>query len=156
MRTITQQMIIELIDAAKEAPRKRTMYRLHEHEEPVQRMVNALVPGTYVAPHQHGNPPKVELISILRGHVAVLKFSETGELTEIHHVQEDGPTQIVDIAPGEFHSMVALGDSAVLEIGQGPYVAETHKQFATWAPLEGEDGAADYLRQLETKIRENT
>ena len=152
MRTITETMIDDLIKAAYESPRKRTIYRLHEHEEPVQRMINAVIPGTYVTPHQHGNPPKVELISILKGRVAVLEFTENGSISKVHFLEENGPTKIIDIAPGEYHSMVALEPSAVLEIVQGPFNPETHKQFAEWAPLEGQPNTKAYLHQLEEKI----
>lgn len=152
MHVITENMITELIAKAASYERKRAIYRLHEHEEPVQRMVNALLPGTYVTPHQHANPPKVELLSILRGSVAVLKFTSSGELSNVYRLGESSPVRIIDIAPGEFHSMIALEPAAVLEIVQGPFDAATHKQFADWAPLEGDPEAPDYLRQLEQQV----
>lgn len=154
MRTITDDHITALIAEAAALPRRRTILRLHEHEEPVQRMVNALVPGTYITPHQHAHPPKVELMCILRGRVALLQFSETGTVEEIHILDEHGPVKIVDIAPGAFHNMVALDPCAVLEIIKGPYDAATHKQFAAFAPLEGAPDAEAYLRGLEEQIRE--
>jgi hypothetical protein len=40
----------------------------------------------------------------------------------------------------------------VLEIIQGPYHPDTHKQFAPWAPHEGTPEAAAYLRGLEEQI----
>lgn len=156
MRTITATMIDDLIAQAAASARKRTIYRLHEHEEPVQRMVNALVPGTYVTPHQHAAPPKVELLSILRGQVAALHFTSDGQVEAVHILDENGPIKVVDIAPGEFHNMVALTPCAVLEIVKGPYDAATHKQFAPWAPAEGQPGTDDYLKMLEERIRQQT
>lgn len=154
MRTISQEDITRLIEEAGQSERKRTILRLHEHEEPVQRMVNALVPGTYVTPHRHAAPPKVELIAILRGTVAVLKFAETGDVAEVYVLEENGETPVVEIAPGEIHNMVALTPSAVLEIVQGPYDPATHKQFAAFAPVEGRDGTGDYLASIERIVRE--
>jgi hypothetical protein len=55
----------------------------------------------------------------------------------------------VDIRPGVYHTMIALTPSAVLEIIQGPYQADTHKQFAAWAPREGTPETRDYLARLE-------
>jgi cupin fold WbuC family metalloprotein len=153
VRTITQQHIDSLIADAAAADRLRTIFRLHEHEEPVQRMVNAVLPGSYVTPHQHAAPPKVELMAILRGRMAMVEFWPDGEVREAHLLDESGPLKIVDIAPATYHCMVAITPAAVLEIIQGPYHAETHKQFAPWAPAEGSDQAADYLAALTENLR---
>ena len=75
MRVITGTEIEGLMAEANLQTRRRFILRLHEHEEPVQRMVNAILPGSYIAPHKHEDPDKVELFSILRGRVAVLRFS---------------------------------------------------------------------------------
>jgi len=152
IRAITQQMIEDLIVQAAASPRKRTIYRLHDHEEPVQRMVNAMIPGTYTPPHKHENPDKVELFSILVGKVAVLHFDDAGRIETVCVLAERGPVKIVDIAPRTYHALVVLEPSAVMEIIQGPYDARTHKQFAPWAPPENTPEAADYLRQIEREV----
>ncbi len=152
MRTITRTQIKELIEEAEQSERKRTIFRLHEHDEPVQRMVNALAPGTYITPHKHENPDKVELMSILAGRVALIQFSDAGEIDEIHIISDRDDAKIVDIPPRTYHTMVALEPSAVLEIIQGPYDTATHKQFAPFAPLEGEEGTEAYLMSLHETI----
>lgn len=153
MRTITRAKVAALIEEAGRSPRKRTIFRLHEHHEPVQRMVNAMVPGTYVTPHKHENPDKVELMAILSGKVAMLQFTAEGDVSEVHILDAQGPVRVADIPPRTYHSMVALEPAAVLEIIQGPYDAATHKQFADFAPREGEPEAAAYLAKLEARIR---
>lgn len=145
MRAITQVEIEQLIWQAKKSSRKRAILRLHEHKELVQRMVNAVVPGTYVQPHKHEDPDKVELFSILKGQVAILKFNNIGEVEATLELDEHGPMKIVEIPPRTYHSIVALQPSALLEIIQGPYVEATHKQMASWAPTEGSPKASDYL-----------
>jgi cupin fold WbuC family metalloprotein len=152
IRTITQAMIDDLIEQAAQSSRRRTIYRLHEHEEPVQRMVNALVPGTYTRPHKHENPDKVELFSILVGKVAVLSFTDEGNVQEVYLLDANGQVKIIDIAPRTWHALAALEPSAVVEIIQGPYDSRTHKQFAPWSPDEGSDHAPHYLKQLETAV----
>jgi cupin fold WbuC family metalloprotein len=153
MRIITEAQIDDLMQQAAASARLRTIFRLHEHAEPVQRMVNALIPGTYVTPHEHSHPPKTELIAILRGAVAVLTFDRAGAVESVVHLRAEGPRLAVDIAPGEIHSMLALEPAAVLEIVQGPYDAATHKQFASFAPLEDSVEAADYLQFLTTQAQ---
>lgn len=66
----------------------------------------------------------------------------------------NGLVRGVDIAPRVYHNFVALTLCVVLEIIQGPYHAETHKQFAHFAPLEGTADCAAYLARLETYIRQ--
>jgi cupin fold WbuC family metalloprotein len=154
MRAITDELIQGLIQQAAESPRKRVPYNFHEPHEPVQRMINALVPGTYVTPHKHENPDKVELIAILSGKAALVHYSETGEVEEVFLLDEHGPVRGVDIPARVYHNFVALTPCAVLEIIQGPYHADTHKKFAPWAAKEGSPEAADYLSSLEQQIQE--
>lgn len=90
---------------------------------------------------------------MLIGKVACFRFSESGEVEETHILAQDGDVRAVDIRPGIYHTFIALAPSAVLEIIQGPYHADTRKQFASWAPREGEPGAAEYLARLEALAR---
>lgn len=152
LRSITQIEIDRLIYQAKNSPRKRQIFRLHEHHEPVQRMVNAMIPGTYIPPHKHENPDKVELFNILKGSVAVLQFSETGDIEVVIKLEASGLTKIVDIPPRTYHTLIPLEPSALLEIIQGPYDEATHKQFATWSPKEDDAKANDYLMYLSSIV----
>jgi cupin fold WbuC family metalloprotein len=154
IRTITDDLIRDLIAHAGESPRGRVAYNFHAYDEPVQRMINALVPGTYVTPHKHENPDKVEMLSILSGRAAFLHYTDSGDVQEIFILDENGPVRGVDIAPRTYHNFVALAPCAVLEIIQGPYHPDTHKQFAAWAPREGSPEAVAYLQKLENLIRE--
>lgn len=148
MRSITKVEIDDLIYQAKQSPRKRALIRLHEHEEPVQRMVNALIPGTYITPHKHENPDKVELFSILIGEIAAIEFNDRGDVQQIVHIKADGDNRAVDIPPRTYHTLIPRVPSAALEIIQGPYDAATHKKFAPWAPLEDSPKTGDYLMYL--------
>lgn len=152
MRSISQRDIETLMQRAHSSPRKRAILRLHEHHEPVQRMVNALLPGTYVQPHKHENPDKVELFNILVGKIAAIHFDARGNVQEVFLLEATGETRIVDIPPRTFHTLLALEPSAALEIIQGPYDATTHKTFATWSPAEDSPKAGDYLMYLQSIV----
>ncbi|MEZ4669750.1 MAG: WbuC family cupin fold metalloprotein [Anaerolineae bacterium] len=154
MRLITQQLLDDLLEQAARSERLRLPYRFHEHEDPVQRMLNAIQPGSYVTPHKHENPDKVELIAVLTGSAAMFQFSDSGAITEMHIMTVDGAVRGVDIAPRTYHNFVALTPCVVLEIIQGPYRAETHKKFAEWAPTEGTPEAMTYLQSLEQYVRD--
>lgn len=152
LRTITVYDIDNLLRTAQKSPRKRAIMRLHEHEELVQRMVNALIPGTYVTPHKHENPDKVELFNILMGKCAVLHFDNRGEVAEVIKLSANGPIKIVEIPPRTYHSLIPLEPCALMEIIQGPYDQATHKQFAPWAPAEDNPKSEDYRLYLESVI----
>jgi cupin fold WbuC family metalloprotein len=154
MRAITQVEIEQIMWQAKKSKRRRSILRLHQHQDLVQRMVNAVMPSSYVRPHKHENPDKVELFNILKGKVAVLKFNEIGEVEGVLELDEQGPIKIVEIPPRTYHAIVALQPSALLEIIEGPYVEATHKQMATWAPHENSPKAGDYLIYM-TSIVDN-
>lgn len=153
MRPITIDLLNDLLEQAARSPRQRVPYRFHEHEEPVQRMLNAILPGSYITPHKHENPDKVELIAVLTGKAAVVHFTDAGEAQEVYILEPDGAVRGVDIPPRAYHNFVALTPCVVLEIVQGPYHPDTHKQFAPWAPAEGTSESAEYLAHLESYIR---
>jgi len=154
MRAITDELIQGLIEQAAESPRKRVPHNFHEYDEPVQRMINALQPGTYVTPHKHENPDKVELIAILVGKAALIQYGNGGDVQDIFILDENGPVRGVDIPPRAYHNFIALTPCAVLEIIQGPYHPDTHKKFAPWAPKEGSPESEYYLARLEALVKE--
>jgi cupin fold WbuC family metalloprotein len=156
MRVITATEIDALMAEANLQGRRRTILRLHEHEEPVQRMVNAILPGSYIAPHKHENPDKVELFNILRGRVAVLRFSPVGDVDDIVVLEQGGENVIAEIPPRVYHSLVAIEPAALLEIIQGPYEAATHKKIAPWAPEEDNYYARDFYLYLESIVHNRT
>lgn len=137
-----------LIERARQSPRLRTNHNFHASmEENPHRFLNVMVRGTYIAPHRHLDPPKSESFLVLRGEVAFLIFDDTGTITRREVL---GPGQIgIDIGPGIWHTLVVLSDVVVCyEVKPGPYSAANDKDFARWAPREGESGVAEYLERL--------
>lgn len=153
MRPITNELIASLIAQAEQSPRRRVPYNFHQYHEPVQRMINAIAPGSYITPHKHENPDKVEMIAILAGQAACIRYSEAGDVAAIFVLDVNGPVRGVDIPARVYHNFVALTPCAVLEIIQGPYHPDTHKRFAPWAPSENTPEASNYLRRLEALVR---
>jgi cupin fold WbuC family metalloprotein len=152
MKTVTLELLTSLSKKAKKSHRKRTHYLFHEYKDPVQRMVNALEPGSYIRPHKHQNPDKIEAFIILRGKAACLQFNDVGEIIEVHILSEKGPKLAVDIPPRTWHTFVSLRPGTCLfEVIQGPYKKETHKNTASWSPEE--DKGDNYLKKLEKEIK---
>jgi cupin fold WbuC family metalloprotein len=152
MRTLSHAFLEGLLEQARTSPRGRVNYNLHTAQDTVQRMINAMQPGSYVTPHRHENPDKVELITPLIGRAVAFHFDDTGNVIDTFVLDEASGLRVVDIPPRTYHCFFALTPAAVLEIIQGPYDAATHKKFAPWAPLEGTPGCAEYMAELLRKI----
>ncbi len=152
MKTVSDSLLNDLSKKAKKSPRKRAHFLFHKHQDPVQRMVNVMEPGSYIIPHKHENPDKIEAFIILKGRAACLFFDDNGNITDINVIDENGPQYAVDIPPRIWHTFVSLkSGTALFEVIQGPYNADTHKNKAPWAPPEEE--GAEYLNKLEREIQ---
>ena len=55
-------------------------------DEPVQRLLNALEPNTYLPPHRHLQAQKQEIFLVLRGSVLTFLFDDKGTITQIHEI----------------------------------------------------------------------
>jgi cupin fold WbuC family metalloprotein len=85
---------------------------------------------------------------VLRGEMALFTFDDRGLVTG-RHVLGRGGLLGIDVAPGIWHTVACVSETAIcFEVKAGPYDPATDKEFAPWAPLEGEAGAAAYLEDL--------
>jgi cupin fold WbuC family metalloprotein len=152
LRPIDDGLLERARALAVAAERGRAILRFHDHDEPIQRMLNAIEPDSYVRPHRHERPDKTEVFVALAGRAAVCRWSEAGELVETVEIAAGGPRHGVEIPPRVWHGLVALEPGTVLyEVIEGPFSEATHKRHAPWAPAEGGDAGRafhDALRAL--------
>jgi len=143
MQPITRADLARLAAEAQAAPRRRKNRNLHTRlDDPVQRLLNALEPGTYVRPHRHEAPAKWELLTILSGRAVLLILSDDGVVQQ--RVELGDATPVVEIPPATWHTLAALEpETVLLEVKPGPYVPTAPSDFAAWAPEEGSAAAAD-------------
>lgn len=149
VQLIDAQLLDASVQKALQAPRLRTNHNFHssDNDNP-HRFLNALARGTYCAPHRHAVPPKAETFVALRGQVAVLLFEDSGAL-HARHVIGAGGLLGIDIPAGVWHSIAVLSDTAVcFEVKPGPWDPASDKEFAPWAPREGDPRASAYLARL--------
>ena len=154
MITIDRELVSGVTEQAKSSPRLRKNHNFHaDYADPVNRMLNAIEPGTYVRPHKHESPDKCEVFIILTGKAVALWFDGTGSI--LQHVVLDSASGVygVEFAPREWHSIVSLASGTVLyEAKPGPYAPLSDKNFAPWAPVEGSPEAATYLALMLVKL----
>ena len=160
---LTDSLIQSVVHKASQSPRLRMNHNFHAGpEDNPHRFLNVFLHGTYVAPHRHKNPPKAESFIILEGYVAFFLFADDGKLQETvvlgsgpmpemaaRHLAGKPVAHGIDLAPGVWHSLTALSPYAVTyEVKPGPWDPKTDKEFAPWAPQEGDPAASEYLAQL--------
>jgi cupin fold WbuC family metalloprotein len=147
---VTVGMLEGLGETAKTLPRRRKNFNIHtDLNDPVQRLYNAMEPSTYVRPHRHQGGDRWEFFQIVSGKALVLTFNEKGVVLERFELCSTGPNFALEIPGDTWHTVVSLQSGTVLfEVKQGPYRAVTDKDFAAWAPLEGEPSAHDFVHWL--------
>ncbi len=149
VKLIDTQLLDATLERARASPRLRTNENFHSSpEDNPHRFLNAWVRGTYAAPHRHLLTPKAESFIVLRGEVAVFLFDDAGQVTA-RIVLGRGGSLGVDLPPGVWHTLAPVSETAVcFEVKPGPYDVATDKEFAPWAPLEGDPAAVGYLARL--------
>lgn len=147
MKRIDTTLLDSLTKQARESPRHRAHFNLHpELNDPVQRLCIAMEPGTYVRPHRHSDPETWEVLMILRGSLALTIFDEHGSVVERTILNAKGPVTAIEFPRNTLHAPVSLeSGTIVFEIKQGPYKPIAEHNSASWAPAEGNPGAAQFL-----------
>ena len=153
IKTLNKALFQDLIERAQRSARLRINHNFHESmEDNPHRFLNVMVKGTYVAPHRHLDPPKAESFVVLDGEVAFFVFDDAGNVVRTEIVGGD-PIGI-DLPSGVWHTLSPVSEHAVCyEVKPGPYSAQTDKEFAPWAPREGEPGVTAYLERLVSAIK---
>lgn len=150
----TSSFMDSVLNEAFQSQRKRKNFNFHENlSDNPNRFFNAMAKGTYVTPHRHLHPPKPESFVVLRGKIGFLIFSDEGHVENTFVLsspdQDDANPCGIDLKPGIWHSLLVLGESALIfEVKPGPYEPSTDKDFAPWAPGEGDPDAMDYLNRM--------
>lgn len=151
MRILNKQFRDALYRQADASPRLRAHERLHEKsQDPVQRIVVALRRGTYIPPHKHTSGQDWELFNVVDGDIKLLIFNDEGMVKQTLRLGKEHETFAVQMPPNTVHSMVCMSDHAMfIEVKQGPYREEDAKLVMRWAPNEGDQDTAAYVKRLE-------
>lgn len=144
-------LLAEVSSEAAASPRRRKNRNFHPTNDfPCHRLLNAVEPGSYVAPHRHLDPGKDETMIVLRGRLGLVIFDETGAVKQTVVLAPGAEHLGVDIPHGRWHSVLALESGTVFfEAKAGPYAPITAEERASWAPVEGDAAAPAYLEKLQ-------
>jgi cupin fold WbuC family metalloprotein len=153
VKFITDDTLKELTQQARQSPRLRMNYNLHaELDDPVQRLCIDFEPGTYVRPHRH--PQRWECLFILSGSALLLIFDDDGEVVQRATLSTEGPVHGLELPANTWHTLAGLESGTVLfEVKQGPYIKPDEKDFAAWAPAEGDEAVPRFSEWfLQTSV----
>ncbi|MCC8133983.1 MAG: WbuC family cupin fold metalloprotein [Tannerellaceae bacterium] len=151
MKVINRQLLDATTEKAKQSPRRRMNHNFHEDlNDPVNRLLNAMEPDTYIRPHRHLQPDKDEYFLVLRGKAVVFIFDEKGYITEQVLLDPLQGTYGAEIKAGIWHGLLVLESGTVLyEIKPGPFAPLSEENLAAWSPDPEEKEAVNtYLEHL--------
>ena len=157
MVRIDKQLLDQVSEKAKKAPRRRMNHNFHQSpEDLLNRMLNAMEPDTYVHPHKHENPDKREAFILLRGSFLIVEFDEKGNVADHVILSKEKGVYGLEVPPRTFHTLISLEPGSVIyELKDGPYIVQTDKIFAPWAPEEGAADCQAYNQRLLQQLQVN-
>ncbi|BDT60628.1 hypothetical protein MasN3_41220 [Massilia varians] len=157
---LSSLMLDNLVIQAESSVRKRQHFNIHStHDDPVQRLFNAIELNSYIRPHRHSQDSKIETLLGIRGELTFITFNEAGEISgaiEFGAQTAGKPIQSigVEVPPGVWHTVIANEPGSILfEIRAGPFDSSKAKEWAPWAPPEGSEPSAAYLDWLRNRVR---
>ncbi len=155
MKIINKQLLDETSERAKQSPRLRMNYNFHEQlDDPVNRLLNAMEPDTYIRPHRHLNPDKDEIFLLLRGKAILFIFDNDGNITEKLLLDPLAGSYGAEIKPGIWPSLLVLESGTVIyEVKPGPFAPLHPENMAPWSPEpDDEKGIDEYLTYLTSNL----
>ena len=88
---------------------------------------------------------------MVSGSVSFLIFSEDGDVLSRSELSASGDFKGLEIPANCWHAVVPGEESAVFfEVKPGPYTVMDDKDFAAWAPDEGNKTVPQFLAALKT------
>lgn len=119
---ITEELLNTVSSQAKESPRLRMNYNLHEHlDDKVHRFFNAMEPGTVVPIHRHQDT--AETFMLIRGKMRVVFYDDDKRIIEDIILSTDKGNCGVHIPVGVWHWVEILEPNTVtFEVKEGPYI----------------------------------
>ncbi|MDD4198177.1 MAG: WbuC family cupin fold metalloprotein [Paludibacter sp.] len=122
MLEINEQLLNWITIKACESPRLRMNHNLHaSSDDKVQRLLNAMEPGTVLPVHRHKNTD--ETYVLLRGKLDVKVYNEQKELIATHRLDPNEGKYGMHIPANSWHTIEVLEKGTVIfEVKEGPYL----------------------------------
>ncbi|GAB6264352.1 WbuC family cupin fold metalloprotein [Photobacterium sp. 53610] len=134
MNKINDNEIDALFSSAESSSRKRAHLLLHKsHEDKVQRLLIAMVKGSFVEPHYHELSHQWELFTVIKGKVVLVFYNSSGIVVDRIFISSDDVIPMIELKPGLIHSVECLSERALmLEVKEGPFDEVHAKVFPSF------------------------
>ncbi len=121
MIIINNTLLDTITEKAQTSPRLRMNFNLHDSlDSPVQRLMNALEPGTELPIHRHRHTDETYIV--LRGAIKVFLYNDDKTLKEQVLLNPCDGEYGINIPAGQFHTVEVLEKGTVIfEVKEGPY-----------------------------------
>lgn len=118
---LDKELLDSITQKAKESPRLRMNHNLHDSlDSKVQRLFNALEPGTVLPIHRHQNTDETYIL--IRGKIEVLFYDDNKNIVDRFIMGQDQESFGVHISKGTWHTIDVLeSGSVIFEVKEGPY-----------------------------------
>ena len=122
---LTTELLDTISAEAKASLRLRLNFNLHGSvDEPVQRMLNAMEPGTVVPIHRHLKA--TETIIVIRGKLKVFYYDDDKKQINSVLIEANSNSFGIHIPKGVWHNVDVLETKTVIfEVKEGPYAPLT-------------------------------
>ncbi|MDD4848572.1 MAG: WbuC family cupin fold metalloprotein [Bacteroidales bacterium] len=120
MTIIDQPLFKQLHQQAKASPRLRMNYNLHDSlDDKVQRLLNALEPGTIIPIHRHQHTDETYIL--LEGTMNLIFFNDDKTVKYTQLLSVASGCVGINIPSGQWHTIDVLEPSVIFEVKEGPY-----------------------------------
>jgi len=148
---LSQEEISDYLARAANSEKRRFPKLLHSPGDEFNRVFNFIIEDSYMQPHLHPGPEKIEVIHIVQGRLAVLYFDDHGVVDDCMLLQNGG-VELIEVPAFRWHTYVMLTEHAITyETMMGVYRPETWKRMAEWSPSESTAESHEYLNSLRRK-----
>lgn len=132
MPLLKSSILDETTANASKSPHLRMNYNLHESfDDQVQRMFNALEPGTIVPIARH--PNSSETLIILRGKLRVLVYNDNKDIIEDVILSPNLENIGYHISKGVWHQVQSFEEGTIcFETREGPYAPVAQNDIMTF------------------------
>jgi cupin fold WbuC family metalloprotein len=149
------QYFEDLVNEASQSGRLRAHANVHcSYTYQCQELFNAIQVDSYIRPHLHSLDPKDECLVAIKGLFGFIMFTEQGLIESVNlsgsakYSEKLSIPSGLELTSGVWHNVVSLIDNSILfEVKRGPFEQTLAKEYAHWAPKEGDKNANSYLEQ---------
>lgn len=119
---INNKLLEDLLEQAAANPRLRQNMDLRNSaEDTSQRMLNAMLPGTFIPIHRHKDT--TETLVLLTGRMEEIFYDENNDFKESERIllSSSGPVKGLCIEKGRWHNINVLEPTVIVECKDGSY-----------------------------------